>query len=159
MEIFIGIAICILVGWLIPSPLSWFARRKLTEENNSLRQHLHTKMEVDAEGNRKLREDIDELKTQNENLRVTVQTLRNKPGRAEIRLLHVYDKAINDMITRSPGFGSAWQMVLDEAEKEIAQADTGIKAFVKKVFRPSGILGGSAEKSVQLISKNDTETN
>ncbi|HNR51645.1 MAG TPA: hypothetical protein PKI80_08680, partial [Deltaproteobacteria bacterium] len=50
------------------------------------------------------------------------------------RQLHVYDRAIHAMLARAPGFAPTWEMVLKEAEDEVAQAETGITAFMRKVF-------------------------
>ena len=61
---------------------------------------------------REQQKELDSLKQQNENLRMTINTLEQKPGRAEIRTLHVYDKAINLMQKRAPGFAPVWQEVL-----------------------------------------------
>lgn len=158
MEILIGVGVVLLIGILVPSPLSFFSRLKMKKEISSLHKHLHTKMEIDAEGNRKLKDEIDNLNKQNENLRITVQTLKSKPGRTEIRLLHIYDKAINSMMSKSPGFAPAWQFVLQEAEQEMGEADQGVRAFVKKIFRPAGLLGSGPGKSVRLINQNETDS-
>ena len=105
MEIILGAFVVVLVlGWLIPSPFSWAARRKLQAENRSFREHLHTQMEIDATGIAEMRKESAQLRQMNENLRITVQTLKNKPDRRELHLLQTYDRAINIMLERAPGF-------------------------------------------------------
>ena len=154
-KMLIGMGIALGLGWLIPSPFSWFSRRKQLKENHSLREHLHRKMEIDAEGMGKLKDEVDQLKQMNENLRITNQTLRNKPGRAELRLLQIYDQAINVMLVKVPGFAPSWQTVLEGIEKEMNQTDQGLRAFVKKVLRPSKQLEGLSTESVRLMKRND----
>ena len=46
-----------------------------------------------------------------------VATLSNKPGRAELKMLHTWDKAIRILVLKSPAFASAWEMALEEAGK------------------------------------------
>jgi hypothetical protein len=49
-QILIGSGVIFFLGWLIPSPLSWSARRKLQAENRLLQEHLNTKMKIEAKG-------------------------------------------------------------------------------------------------------------
>jgi hypothetical protein len=98
--------------------------------------------------------ELEQLRKTNENLRITVRSLQNKPGRAEIRQLHVYDKAIHSMLAKAPGFAPTWEMVLKEAEDEIAQTETGIGAFMRKVFVPRKQLS-PGEDEQKLIDYED----
>lgn len=110
--------------------------RKLTKETGKLKESLYTKMEIDAKGHKTREDEFTKIKKENENLRVTVKSLQQKPGRNEIRQLHVYDKAIHSMLARAPGFAATWEIVLQEAEEEIQKTETGLSAFVRKVFVP-----------------------
>ncbi len=73
----------LILAFLIPSPISWLARRKLKAENRSLQEQLHRQTEVETEGMRQLKQENNTLKQMNENLNVTIQTLRNKPAQSE----------------------------------------------------------------------------
>jgi hypothetical protein len=150
MEIVGAIALLLFLGWLIPSPLSWFRRRamekahvvdivKLEAEINLLRTHLHTKMEVDADGMTNLKTENEKLKRANENLRVTIQTLSTKPEQAELRLLHMYDRALKIMERKFPVFVPTWRTIFKHAEMEMQQADQGNAALAKRVFRPRAL--------------------
>lgn len=110
--------------------------QSLKREMARLKESLYTKMQIDTKGQTTLQGELEQLRQANENLRVTIRSLQNKPGRAELRQLHVYDKAIHAMLARAPGFAATWEMVLKEAEDEIAQSETGITAFVRRVFLP-----------------------
>lgn len=156
-QILIGIGCILILGWLIPSPFSWFTYRKLQEENRALRDHLHLRMQIDAEGTRQLKQENDNLKQTNSNLRVTNDTLRNKPGRAELRLLHVYDEAINIMLARAPGFAPTWQTVLQEVDDEMKQAEQGVRGFVRKVFHPGEYTKSLSVESTRLLNQQTPE--
>ncbi len=116
---------------------SWLKRRDLIKDITRLKDHLHTQMEISAKGNDSTKSELETVKKQTENLRITVATLKAKPGRAELRTLHVYDKVIHMMYEKAPGFASAWESMLKEADQEIQQTDTGFLPLMRKVFRPS----------------------
>ena len=72
-----------------------------------LRQHLHTQMQITAKGTDEREKKLGELKAQNENLRVMVQGLQQKPERATARTLEVWQRALERMTGRAPGFAQA----------------------------------------------------
>jgi len=108
--------------------------RALEAEIRKLQQHLHTQMEITAKGNEGVRDEITELKRQNLNLSSTIGALKSKPGRAELRTLHIYEKAIRLMHSRAPGFGSAWDSALEEAERETVKEESGILGWIRKPY-------------------------
>ncbi|MDT8272627.1 MAG: hypothetical protein RRA35_05485 [Desulfomonilia bacterium] len=114
-----------------------FTKRALNTEIRKLKESLYTKMQIDAKGHQSRESELEQLRTANENLRITVKSLQQKPGRAEIRQLHVYDKAIHTMLARAPGFAPTWEIVLKEAEDELEKSEKGITAFMRRVFMPS----------------------
>ncbi len=126
---------------LVLAILTWatgaLQQRKLKKEIAELKRHLHLQMTITNKGNEELQREFESLKRQNENLRITVTTLQQKPGRAELRTLHMYDRAINLMRQRAPGFAPAWEEVFQEAEGEMRNAESGLGKLLKKVFRPS----------------------
>jgi hypothetical protein len=112
-------------------------RRSIARDSQLLRQHLHTQMEINAKGNESTRKELEDLRQRNENLKITVATLKGKPGRAELRTLHLYDKAVHLMYEKAPGFASSWESILREAESELEKSETGILPLIRKAFRPS----------------------
>lgn len=115
-----------------------FLRRSgLRQENRSLKEQLHRQMTILDKGTEKALDELEGLRKENENLRITLATLKAKPGRAELHTLHVYDRAIRLLHQKAPGFAPAWEGVLAEAQQEIDRADTGLLALVRKAFRPS----------------------
>ena len=95
---------------------------------------LADRMDIESAGLNKLKAENEELKKANENLRVTNATLAQKPGRAEVQRLQVYQKAVDRLIINSPGFGAAWQSALKESEDEFEQIYSGTQAFCKKIL-------------------------
>jgi Fe-S cluster assembly iron-binding protein IscA len=138
----------IMVGWIFSYLKSLFHIRKYKKEIANLQEHLNRQMKITSEGNRTLEKELEKLKKENENLRVSVKTLGQKPGRAEIRLLNIYDGALRKVMARVPGFSNAWEAALAEAEREYEENEKGIKAIVRKVLGPS--LSHSVSKTVDM---------
>ena len=82
----------------------------------------------------KLKKENEDLRKANENLRITVQTYSQKPGRKELQRLNVYQTAVDRLIINSPGFGAAWQAALKESEEEFEKTYVGVQAFIKKLI-------------------------
>jgi hypothetical protein len=129
--------------------------RSLRKEMAKLKETVYTKMQIEAKGIRTQGNELDRLKSENENLRITVSALQQKPERAEIRQLHVYDRAIHAMLARAPGFSQSWELVLKEAEDEIRQTETGVAAFIRKVFLP-GKPTLEVTSSTPVMGKDDS---
>ena len=136
----------LLAGWTWAS--AWMKRREMRKElgarlsavhseMDTLRQHLHTQMQITAKGTEDQQKQLAELRAQNENLRILVQGLQQKPERAHIRTLEVWQRALERMGSRAPGFQPAWQQALGEAENEVSEAESGLTKFVRK-FLGSG---------------------
>ena len=119
----------------------WFInlskKREISKTIRDLKVHLNTQMEITSKGNEVLLKEVKNLKQQNENLRISLQIWQQKPGRGDIRMLHLYDKALHLMLERAAGFAPVWENVLKEAEEEIKETEKGIKALVRKFFIPS----------------------
>jgi len=131
--------------------------RGLNKEIAKLKESLYTKMQIDTKGHMTRENELEQLRKHNENLRVSLKSLQQKPGRAEIRQLHVFDKAIHSMLAKAPGFAPTWEMVLKDAEEEIRQTESGISAFVRKVFIPGKSLPKDTEdaKLIDYEEKKD----
>lgn len=135
----------------------WMGRRGVVKECNTLRQHLQRQMEITQKGTESQKKEVEDLRKQNENLRVTNATLKQKPGRAEIQTLTVYDKALHIMNGRAPGFGPAWEGAIKEAEAEVSQTDSGIMPMLRKVFRPS-LANGNSSGAIEESSGSSDDT-
>lgn len=108
--------------------------KRLQEEGRELQGHLNTQLKLNAKGTDELQKELDVLRTQNENLRINLATLQNKPGRAEQRQYQISEAAIRAMREQAPGFAPAWEQALRTAEAEYEEAESGIKKLVRKVI-------------------------
>lgn len=132
LGLILGLTIAIAIAFT-----GWNARRELKRKIRDLEGHLHTKMQIDAKGSLALQTEVDELKKKNENLRISNHSLMSRPDKRELQTLHLYDKAIHLMYEKSPGFATAWEFILQEAQRELDETKTGLTAWVRKAIRPS----------------------
>ncbi len=123
------------------------AKSAAEKENARLRQMLSDRMELESEGVARLKKENEELRKSNENLRISMQTYAQKPGRKELQRLTVYQTAVDRLIINSPGFGAAWQAALKESEDEFEKTYTGVQAFIRKMI--------PLKTDAQLISEID----
>ncbi|RUM47564.1 MAG: hypothetical protein DSY80_00805 [Desulfocapsa sp.] len=125
----LGIAFCVIIfirGFL--------RRRELSIEVSRLRNHLHTKLEIDSGENERRKNEINTLKQERDNLRITVQSLNQKPGRKEIRQYYIYQTALDMMFEKAPGFAPAWQITLKEAERVFDDSEKGVVPLLKRLM-------------------------
>ena len=117
------------------------------QDIKKLREHLHTKLEIDSADNERRKAETEKIKQERDNLRNTVQVLNQKPGRQELRQAQIYQKAVEIMFEKSPGFAPAWQITLKEAEEEMRNAERGIIPFIKRMTSTAGTSTGESERS------------
>ena len=110
------------------------SEKKSRAEIARLKNMLADRMDIESEGLKKLKVENEDLKKANENLRITNAALSQKPGRAEVQRLQIYQQAVDRLVINSPGFGAAWQSALKESEEEFAKTYTGTQAFWKKIL-------------------------
>jgi hypothetical protein len=130
--VLIGLAVAI---WVAIS--GWRRRRDIEAELVRLRQHLQDHMEITHEGAQQRKLELDRLRQENENLRITLKAWQQKPDRRELRMLQVYDHAVNQLLANAPGFAPHWQAALGDAEQHVAQIDSGLVAFARRLVMPS----------------------
>jgi hypothetical protein len=147
----IGLILCLLV--YIREGMK---RGPLKKEIKSLKNHLHEKMEIDAEATHRKVKEIDQLKQENENLRISIQSLAQKPGRREIINMHIYQKALSIMTESAHGFAPMWQKALSQAEKEVEEFEKGKSSFLKKIVSPLNFLGSSSDE-IKKIDDGEKE--
>lgn len=128
--------------------------QRLQAEIKDLQSHLSTQLKINASGNDALQQELESLRRQNENLRIHSASLQQKPGRAEQRLLHVYEIAIRAMREQAPGFAPAWEKALRQGEAELDAAESGLKKLVRRIV--PGI--GSSPVSPTTMTASDEPT-
>jgi phosphate/sulfate permease len=138
MELLQNPVIIAILSALCGAFIAWFFFRiekfKISREMKKLKEHLANQLEITAEGTKSWKDNIEKLKKENENLRVSIQSYQQKPDRKEIRMLYVYDKAISNLIENAPGFGPMWVKALKEAEVEMSKTESGLIAFTKNLL-------------------------
>ena len=152
-----------LIVGLILVVLTWVSglarSREARREVKRLREHLHTQMDITSRGNTAMRAELDALKSQNENLRVAVKEWQTKPGRNEMRMLAVYDRAIRILNQNAPGFSPVWERAVKESEEELASSESGMSGMLRRAFRPFAALGnGSPSKDDKPAAPTYEET-
>ena len=120
--------------------------KKLETELRDFQSHLNTQMKITASGSDSMTKEVASLKTQNENLRITLATLQTKPDKSEQRQFRIQEMAVRVMREQAPGFAGAWEKAVREAEAEIESAESGFTKLIRKVV-PS--LGNSSKPPVE----------
>jgi len=129
---YLGLCVGAAVGLMIIA----FALMRLWDtkaEVKRLKRHLADKLELEADATNRLRLDLQELKQQNENLRIKVANLNQYPDKRLNRELEIYARAERFMVSSSPGFPAVWEEAKRTALTGLEQEETG-KSLPKRVF-------------------------
>ena len=118
-----------LIGIVLALLRLWETRREV----GRLRRHLADKMELEADATNRLKADLQNLKSQNENLRMKVATLGQVPDRKQQRDLEVYARAERYMVSQSPGFPAVWEQAKQAAVGELETEEQG-HSLPRRVF-------------------------
>lgn len=127
----LGLLLAIYAAWA-----GWRRRRELAREVERLRKHLHDHMEITQAGSRQLKDELESLRQQNENLRVSLKGWQQKPDRKQLRTLQVYDEAVRELLATAPGFSAYWEKALRDAEAAAEAADRGLVASARRLLIP-----------------------
>ena len=147
--VIVGIAF----GGILSYLKSLLTMRKHKKELNEYKEHLDRQMKITNAGSSNLVAELEKMKKENENLRISIHTLNQKPGRAELRLLNIYDAALRKMMSQAPGFSTAWENSLQEAEREYEASEIGLKSIVSKVFGSGSAVASDANTIQQIENK------
>ena len=121
-------------------------------EVRRLKRHLADKLELESEATNRLRVDLQELKQQNENLRIKVANLNQFPDKRLQRELEVYARAERFMVSSSPGFPAVWEEAKRSAVTDLEQEENG-KSLPKRVF--NALLNRPSSRSTNSDSGHD----
>ena len=130
---------------------------RLQDEARDLQGHLNTQLKISATGSDVIQKEADELRTQNENLRVNIATLQNKPGRNEARQLQIMENAARLMREQAPGFAPAWEQAIQRAELDHEAAEGGLKKLMRRVIPGIGTSApvGTTTLDAEFSKVND----
>lgn len=130
-----GFALGLVVAFVVWLVGLW-RRSELRADVRRLHRHLHTQMEITHEGSDARKRELDQLRLENENLRISIKAWQQKPGRHELRSLQVYDTAVHRLLESTPGFSMAWEAALREAETRMERTERGLLAFTRRFILP-----------------------
>jgi cell division protein FtsB len=129
--LYLGLIFCV---------LALYNYMRLKGELARFRRHLSDKLEIEADTMKKLKQDLENLRKENESLRVKVNALNNEPDRKIQRDLEVYARAEKKMLMNVPGFAPAWETAKSDAHCELVDEESG-KSTPKRIF--ARLFGGN----------------
>ena len=112
---------------------------RLKGELTRFRRHLSDKLEIEAETMKKLKQEQEILRKENESLRVKVNALNELPDRKLQRDLEIFARAEKRMLVGVPGFAPAWESAKTEAHNELVEEEAG-RSAPKRIF--ARLFGG-----------------
>ena len=155
-QFFIGLGIGLAVAAVVSLALSvriGKVRKEKDGEVAKFKEMLSSRMELESEGLKKLKDENEELKKANENLRVSLLVMREKPGRKEVQKLQIMQKAVDRLTLNSPGFATAWQVAMHDSEEEFQRMYSGIVPFIKRHIAgrsEAQLVEGSADEEGEI---------
>ncbi len=114
---------------------------RLKGELSRFRRHLSDKLEIEAETMKKIKQEQENLRRENESLRIKVNALNETPDRKLQRDVEIYARAEKRMLLNVPGFAPAWETAKTEAHNELSDEEGG-RSAPKRIFQR--LFGGSA---------------
>src|SRR5450432_2223184 len=106
---------------------------RLAGEMKRYKRHLSDKLEIEADSTKKIRNEQEMLRKENENLRVKITSFNELPDRKMQRDLEVFARAEKRMFVNVPGFAPAWDNAKNVALAELEDEETG-RSIPKRVF-------------------------
>ena len=144
----VGLAVAVVLAVALLSKGA-SAKKAAKAEVEKYKRMLQDRMELESDGLTKLKGEAEELKKQNENLRISLNTMSQKPGRKEMQRLDVYQTAAERLSINSPGFAPVWQAALKESEAEFRKTFLGLNPYLRKHI--------STKTSDAVLIENDDE--
>ena len=142
------------LGLLFTALALWRVFR-LKLELGRFKTHVSDRIELEAGSLRQLKSDLEAVRQENEQLRIRVAALNEKPAGRLQRELEIYARAEKQMTVNVPGFAPAWENAKTAAQAEVEREDAG-KSLTKRVF--SHWFGaGAAAKDALPGSSSDTQ--
>ncbi len=122
------------IGGLVLCLLSIFSHLKTKKELKRMKTHLSDKLEIEAEKMTEMKGSIDTLKTENENLRMKINSGRAQSDVQSLeRELEIFARAEKSMVVNAPGFAQAWDKAKEHALEELEAEEAG-KSLPRRIF-------------------------
>lgn len=130
--LFIGLALAVFVF-----VKDFIKLRNNKKEMQKFKDHLQTKFELETGANATFKQELDRLKSENENLQTTVRSLSQKPDKQDLKQLYAFQRAIDLLLERNSGLIPTWQSTVKEAEEEVEKSQTGELPLISKFSKHS----------------------
>ena len=128
--------------------LCFYHLLKTKREFHRYKRMLSDKMELEAEQASKLKGELDGLRIENENMRLKLAQMSEKPDVKLERELEIMARAERAMNVSAPGFAPAWETAKTAAAAELAEEANG-KSLPKRLFRK--FFGGGEVTDVEAL--------
>lgn len=125
--------------------LSFWGHFKTKREYRRYRRHLSDKLELEARQYEVIRKEKETLAKENENLRLRIGQLSEKPDQKVMRDLEIFARAEKRMMVQAPGFAGAWETAKAACAEEMAAEDQG-RSLPKRIF--SRLFGSGSSREV-----------
>ena len=112
-------------------------------EFGRFKQHLSDRIELEAGAAGKVKRELEDLRRENEQLRIRVAAFNAMPEGRLQQDLEVYARAEKRMMVNVPGFAPAWENAKAAAQAELEDENAG-KSLPKRVF--NRLFGSGAPK-------------
>jgi hypothetical protein len=129
---------------------------RMKSELSRFRRHLSDKLEIEAETMKKIKSEQENLRRENESLRIKVNALNELPDRKLQRDLEIYARAEKKMLVQVPGFAPAWETAKAEGHTELMEEENGRSAPRRIFSRLFG--GGSAGGATALPQRGEANS-
>ena len=130
--------------------VSLFNQFKTKGEFRRYRKMLSDKMELEAEMVTKTKAELERISKENENLRLKLGQMGEKPHVKLERELEILARAERQMMINAPGFAPAWETAKAAAADEVEEESAG-KSLPKRLFRKFLGRGSVSEAEAEAL--------
>jgi hypothetical protein len=144
-----------LVLGLIFAALALYRTFRISSELKRFKRHLGEKVELEADTLNSLKQKVETLRQENENLRQKISAYNEPPERQIERELEILARAEKRMVISIPGFVGPWEQAKRDALAELEAEESG-RSMPKRIFRKlftAGRAGELPEKSKPQVQE------
>lgn len=127
-----------LILGLIFAGLALYRTFRIHADLKRFKRHLGEKVELEADTLTSLKQKLEMLRQENENLRYKVGSYNEPADRRLERHLEIFARAEKKMLVSIPGFAGPWEQAKNDAVAEIEAEESG-RSFPKRIY--SSIFG------------------